>query len=281
MISRRSIALSPLAFLVPHAAWATEGETALPLDMTGRRPRVMVAIPGGETEAWVVDTGAGGSVIDVERARRWGLPQLEPIEVGSPAGGTPVRGFRTTIAGARVGDTTLPDFDAAAIPQMIQNADHAGVISPNIFSGRLVVFEFARSLMRITDRAHAPGAQSTPYTSERPLPVMPVRVGEQRFDAHMDTGAPHLISFPYAFAASLPLAGPPVQTGTVRFVDGARPRYSAQLRGIVQIGPLTLTDPEIALIDGLPVVNVGTAALRQLTVTLDPERRVSWATLPA
>jgi hypothetical protein len=279
MISRRSIALAPLAVLLANRAWAADGDLILPLDMTGPRPRMVVSVPGGETEPWVIDTGASGSVIDIERARRWGLPQLELIEVGSPAGGAPIQGFRTTIAGARIGDTALPDFHAAAIPQRVQHAEHAGVLSPNIFSGRLVAFEFSQSRVRITDRANAPRGESTPYSVNFPLPAITVSVAGQTFEAHMDTGAPQLVSFPYAAAASLPLAAAPEQVGVARFVDGEHPLYRAQIRGVLQIGPLVLGDPQVALTDGLPFVNVGTAALRQMTVTLDPERRVSWATL--
>lgn len=279
MISRRSIALSPLALLLVQHAWAADNDLVLPLDMTGPRPRLMISVPGGATEPWVFDTGASGSVIDIERARRWGLPQGETIEVGSPAGGAPIQGFRTTIAGARVGEMALPEFHAAAIPQNIRHAEHAGVLSPNIFSGRLVVFEFAQSRVRITDRVNAPRGESTPYSADFPLPAINVSIAGQTFEAHIDSGAPQIVSFPYSAAASLPLAAAPEQVGVARFVDGEHPLYRAQIRGVVLIGPLTLTDPQIALTDGLPFVNVGAAALRQMTVTLDPERRVSWATL--
>lgn len=279
MISRRSLALSPLALFFANAAWAANADLILPLDMTGPRPRLLINVPGGQTEFWVIDTGASGSVIDIERARRWGLPQHEPIEVGSPAGGAATQGFRTMIAGARVGNTNLPRFDAAAIPQNIRHAEHAGVLSPNIFSGKLVVFEFAQSRVRITDRTNAPSGDATPYSVEFPLPAIPVSVGGQTFEAHMDSGAPQIVSFPYSAAASLPLTAPPEQVGVARFVDGEHPLYRARIRGALQIGPLTLSDAEIALTDGLPFVNVGTAALRQMIVTLDPERRVSWAAL--
>jgi hypothetical protein len=47
--------------------------------------------------------------------------------------------------------------------------------------------------------------------------------------------------------------------------------------GEVQVGPLTLADPQVDLIDGLPFVNVGGQVLRQMTITLDPERRLAWA----
>lgn len=279
MISRRLFTLSPLAVLLAEQASATEPDLAFPLDMTGPRPRVQLSIPGADTEMWVFDTGAGESIVDIERARRWRMAEEAPIQVGSPAGGEPVRGFLTTVSGASISASPVPTFRVAAIQMMIANGDHAGVLSPNIFRGRLVAFDFAHGEVRVTDRTHAPADAGRPYTVEHPLPAIEVRVGEQSFEAHIDSGAPHVISFPYAIAPSLPLMAPPELAGTARFVDGERPRYRAQLQGELHIGPLTLNNPTIGFVDGLPFVNVGVTALRRMIVTLDPERRVSWAAL--
>jgi hypothetical protein len=278
MITRRSVALSPLALLLLSGKAAADADLVFALDMSGARPSVLLSIAGGPAEPWIFDTGAGGSVISEAKAQALGLPNNGAARVGSPIGGPAVEAFRTTISNARIGDTALPDFSAVAMP-LPPHIDHNGVLSPNIFRGRLVRFEFARGQVRVTDRANAPAGEPIAYTGAHPLPAIHVNVAGQHYDAHLDTGAPHLISFPYALASSLPLAGAPEQTGMARFVDGERPRYRAQLVGSVQIGPLTVSDPEIAMIDGLPFVNVGTEALRQMVVTLDPERRVSWAEL--
>lgn len=276
MLSRRTFALSSIAIAAaPPLAHAAE-PLILPLDLTGPRPTVRISLQGQAPETWVFDTGAGGSVINIERARALGLAEQGEVQVGSPAGGDPIRGFRTTITGARIGEVELPEFRAAAIPSM-HGADHSGVLSPNAFSGRLVTFDFARSQVRIEDRAAGPTSEPTPYSGRMPLPAIAVTVAGQSYEAHLDTGAPHAISFPYAMAQSLPLAAPPEQVGVARFVDGEHARYRAQIVGAVQVGPLTLTHPEVSMIDGLPSVNVGTRVLRQMVVTLDPERRVSWA----
>jgi hypothetical protein len=278
MFTRRALALSPIGFLLCSPSASADAELSFPLDMSGPRPTVAISIAGGEPETWIFDTGAGGSVISIDRAQALGLPNNGDAAIGSPAGGVPLRGFRTAIQGALVGGAPLPDFDLVAMP-LPEGLGHGGVLSPNVFRGRLVTFDFAASLVRIHDRGVSPPGDPTPYSGGHPLPTMRVTVAGQTYDAHLDTGAPHLISFPYALAASLPLAGAPAESGRARFVDGERTRYRAQISGTVQIGPLAVNDPEISMIDGLPFVNVGTQALRQMVVTLDPERRVSWARL--
>jgi hypothetical protein len=279
MITRRSAALSPIILLLSAAKARAEADIVIPLDTSGPRPSVLIAIGANAAEPWVFDTGAAGGVIDAARAQALGLPNQGAARVGSPAGGTPVEGFITTVSGAHAGAAALPAFRAVAMP-MPASLGHTGVLSPNIFRGRLVTFDFAHASVVVSDRVNAPSSEPTPYTGDHPLPAIAVRIGEQTFQAHMDTGAPHLIAFPYALAASLPLQGAPQLEGVARFVDGEHPRYRAQLRGQVQVGPLTLTDPEIGMIDGMPFVNVGAEALRRMVITLDPERRVSWA-LPA
>ncbi len=278
MITRRTLALSPFALLLlSPEAWA-EDDVVIPLDTSGQRPAVHLSLAGGAPENWVFDTGAAGSVINEDRASALDLPILGVTRVGSPIGGEVIEASRVSVASARIGDVVLPDFTAVAM-RLPGNLDHTGVLSPNIFRGRLVRFDFARGEVRITDRANAPASEPTPYVGAHPLPSIRVSVNGRTFDAHLDTGAPHVVSFPYAEAGALPLAAPPFETGRARFVDGERTRYSAELRGEVSIGPLTLSNPQISMIDGLPFVNVGTEALRRMVVTLDPERRVSWAEL--
>lgn len=273
MLTRRAALASSLALaFIPFQTRAAE-DLVLPLDLSGPRPAVRVTV-GDAEELWVFDTGAMGGVVEIERARAWALPNLGPARVGSPVGGDPVEGFRTRIATARAGDVALPEFTAVAMP--FPSSVGAGVLSPSMFSGRLVTLDLARAELRVTDRTEPP-ADATPYTGRHPLPAIPVSIGADTHLAHMDTGSPGAVTFPYAMAEALPLAAPPVQVGMARFVDGERARYEAQIVGEVRVGPVTLANPQINLIEGLPFVNVGAQVLRRMTITLDPERRLAWA----
>lgn len=263
--------------LAPSTAHA---DTVIPLDLSGTRPAVSVTIGDSAPELWVFDTGAGGSVIDMDRAHALNLPELQPVQIGSPAGGTPMQGFITRLDGVRIGAVTLPVFQIVAASTLLP--DRAGVLSPNIFAGQLVTLDFGRNELRISDKtsANTPAGAAVDYFGHGPhaLPGLEVRVGDGPVQqAHIDSGSPGGLIFPYAMASSLPLAAPPVQVGQARFVDGAHPRYAAQLRGVVHVGPLTLENPEIGLIDGLPYLNIGMGLLSEMVITLDPAERRSWA----
>lgn len=268
--------VSPVTLVV---ASAEAQEQSFRFDMSGTRPALWVSVGDRPAELWIFDTGAAGNVVEIERARAWSLANNGPAQIGSPIGGTPMQGFRTSVSGARVGDTALPNFNAVAMP-LPAHLERAGVLSPNTFSGQLVTLDFAHNELRVRDKnaANTPAVAPTSYQSGgHPLPGIPVRLGDQEFVAHLDTGAPHTLTFPYDMAASLPLAAPPERVGVARFVDGERARYRAQLRGTVQVGPLTITDPEIGMIEGLPFLNVGMGLLNQMTITLDPAERLVWA----
>lgn len=269
------------AIALAFIATPTRAETFdIPLDLSGPRPAVSVSVNGGAPELWTFDTGAGGTLMNVDHARALNLPEEQPVQIGSPAGGTPMQGFLTT-ANLTVGGHTLPATHIVAAPATLP--DRGGVLSPLAFSGQLVTFDFAHARVRITDKtaANTPTTAPTPYTGTgrgHQLPGISVALGDQTWSAHIDTGAPGGIHFPYAMAASLPLAAPPVQTGVAHFVDGEHARYSATLNGRLSVGPLTLDNPQIEFIDGLPFVNVGMDLLSHMTITLDPEAQQSWAT---
>ena len=268
------------AFAALSTAAYADPTLDIPLDLSGTRPAVAISIGGAPAELWIFDTGAGGTVINIDRARALNLPEEQPVRLGSPAGGTPQEGFMTTLNGASINGVALPALRVVAAPSLMP--DRGGVLSPNAFRGRLVTFDFAHSIAHVSDKtpANIPSGEATPYSGgggHHALPSIPVTVNGQALEAHLDSGSPGGLTLPYSMAASLPLAAPPVQTGVARFVDGTHPRYTATLNGHAQVGPLSLDNPQIEFIDGLPMVNIGMRLLSQMKVTLDPEQQRSWA----
>ena len=80
-------------------------------DAAGRR---------GEPVRVIFDTGASGNVLDADFATPRQLPNHGPAQVGSPAGGPPMIGFRTRIAAGTLGNARLGDVRAVALPFAMQ-----------------------------------------------------------------------------------------------------------------------------------------------------------------
>jgi hypothetical protein len=273
------ILFASLAAIALIGAPARAETDDIPLDLSGPNPTVTISINGGAPEHWILDTGAMGSLMNIERARALGLREEDTVQIGSPAGGTPMQGFLTTLNNVRVGGAPVASMRVVAAPWDHEDLD--GVLSPNAFSGRLVTFDFGHALVHISDKTAAttPRGAGTPYRGEGPhrLPGIPITLGASHWTAHMDSGAPGGLVFPYSMASSLPLTAAPVLAGHAQFVDSVHDRYRATLNGQIQIGPLTLDHPQIEFIDGLPELNVGMQVLRRMRVTLDPEAQVAWA----
>jgi hypothetical protein len=269
-----SFVLAPGAKAQPQANVQT-----IALDLSGPRPSVSVSINGGAPELWVFDTGAGGSVMNIDRATALNLPHEADVRLGSPAGGTPQLGFMTTLTNVTLGGVSLPSMHVAAAPAIM--ADRTGVLSPNVFRGQLVTFDFGHAQVRVSAKnaRTLPTGVATAYMGNNGhvLPAIQVTLGSQSWIAHIDTGAPGGLTFPYTMASSLPLAGSPTPSGHARFVDGVHDRYHAQINGTVQVGPLTLVNPDVEFIDGLPNLNIGMGLLTRMTITLDPEEQRDWA----
>lgn len=275
---RRALLLTLAASPFFAATAYADAPRVIPLDITRRQPRVRLSINGIDHGEAIFDTGAGASTFSRPLAEELNLPRTGEIQVTSGAGGPPIDGFTTRIMGASINGVAIPDFDAAAIP--MARPDTISVLSPLIFTGQLVELDFAHSQMRILDKtpANIPTATPVPYTSgEHPLPAIPLTLpGGATLPTHLDTGSPAQLLLPRELADALPLSTPLAEVGRARMINTERVIYRATLNGNAQVGPVTLTNPQIDFMDGLNHGNVGMALLRRLNITLDPAERRLW-----
>jgi predicted aspartyl protease len=255
-----------------------EDAATIPLDLDRGQPRVRLSINGADQGEAIFDTGASGSAIHRPLAEQLSLPNEGLAGVRSGAGGETVEGFMTTVANAAMNGVAVPNFRAIAIPML--RPDTVAVLSANIFTGNLLLLDFQNARMQPLTKSAAtiPATEATPYDSgPRPLPSIWVTLpGDVRLLAHLDTGSPGGVLLPREMADTMPLATPLVEAGRARLINGERAIYSATLNGVVQVGPLSVTNPEVRFMDGIPHGNIGMELLRQLNITLDPAERRLW-----
>lgn len=280
---RYSIILPFVAIAAVLSSCSQAQGPKIPLDMSAPRPMVEFNIPGHDPMLAVFDTGAGGNAFDRAFAVEANLPNLQPVGVGSGAGGEPIEGFLTNIDTMFVGEVELHDVMAVVIdlPKPPGHEAMTAVIGPNIFAGRYVTLDFASEALLLHDKdgSYTPKGEEAAYSKEaRPLPAIPVTIGGEDYAAHIDTGAPRTLTLPFELADSLPLDGAIEEAGVARVVTGERKLYKGKLQGTVKVGPLTFENPEVEFLEGLRNVNVGMTLLRDLSITLDPEEQKLWIT---
>jgi hypothetical protein len=224
---------------------------------------------------FILDTGAGGTLIDESLVRELGLPVTGTTVVGSPLeqGGT-TRPM-VSLTGVMVGEMRLPDIEAASSDLSVlfgSAGGPRGVLSTRVFKDHLVTFDYPAGRVEIAPgQLPEPDGQTTwAYPAEAPIPELPLAVAGRPVSVHLDSGSPGDITLPLEMAAKLPLEGEPVEVGQGGMIGRTFKIYAATLDGVVTIGAMRIERPRLEFIEGIPLGNVGIQFLRGRVLTLDP-----------
>jgi len=266
-------------FLIWIAAAATAAAaTTIPLDLSTGRPVVEVTIAGGQPLRMVLDTGAGGSVVDAGLAAGLGLETVGRQRIGDPSGRRAHDVDRVALPDVRLGGVALGDLEAAAL-DLPRAPGHErrpfdGVLSVRALAGHLATFDLAAGQLTLE-----PGGALDPddehvvpyYLDDMGIPWVHAAVGPLTVRAFLDTGSPGEISMAKALAKQLDLAEEPKVVGTARTVSGSFEIEAAPLAGEIVVAGHSIPGPTVVL-DGLhrgTQGNLGTGFLRRFVVTLD------------
>lgn len=258
------------------------------LDLSGPRPTAQLRIGETPPVTAIFDTGAAASVLKLDYAQTLNLPNQGAASAAGPAG-APVQGFRTTIPAATLGDAHFGPAFAVALDIPLPLPGVSAIISPAVFSGRLVRFDFAHSVAEVLARwdSSTPSGEAYDYNGgDNPMsinrvPAVRVTLPGAPVMADIDTGTADGLVLPLSMASGLSFAAPPVRDGALRMVGVDHPKYRATLNGATQIGPLTLHNPPLLLVDGARRPIVGMSVLRGAIVVLDPQNHRDWMLAPS
>jgi len=258
----------------PTIAQAAGSCSVVPLDLSGPRPTVMIRMNGRAPVKAVFDTGNMSTTVDLNRATELGLVNSGPLTMFNQHAAT---GYQTLLRNVAVGNLIIGNLSAAALPSMMP--DVAAVVGPSAFRDRYVTLDFALSELRICAKtaANHPAGPGEPYTSPPVvLPAVPIVAGSQRVAGHIDTGSPFGLSFPVSYSKTLKLSEPLKKIGVARSHFGEQPLYRSKIAGRVEVGPLTLQDPQAYFSDVVPGPNIGGELLRRMIITIDPVAKRAW-----
>ena len=264
---------------VPQAPTATApaAREIIPLYMSAKRVLVMLRVGDSPPVPVVFDTGTNGNAVDLKLADRLGLPRVGPSVSVDGSTGKPVPGYESFIKNARLSGVALPDARATAL--VFDNTDEIGIFGPNSFPDRLVEMDGPKSrlVVRAKTAETIPQGPGTPYLGQAgdDLPAARVDFDGLEVTAILDTGNDVPIILPMTYIDKLVLQAPPVRIGFAVSAAGRQPLFSARLKGVMHIGPVTLAQPEIRFMEG-GRPNIGLPILRKLSVVYDYSKSQSW-----
>lgn len=286
-VSRRSILAASIAMgAAPSVAAAMASapvrappEGVIPVFLSGQRAVILVRSRGRGPFPMVFDTGTSGNSIDTRLARELRLHHVQGAEVVVVDGAT---GTSFTTHASLMPDIHIGDYvvgDSAVSVYDYQRDNEVGVFGPTLFTGRLVQVDLANGRVRIRAKSEASArwAGRINYLGEPGDALPALEIGLPRHGpllAILDTGNDNELILPPEFVDKVPLEAPPTIVGRQTSVSGSRDVLGGKIRGDVQIGPITLSNPEVIFSYG--TANVGLPVLRRLQFLLDPEGECGW-----
>jgi predicted aspartyl protease len=250
-----------------------DSAVTLPMHWFGKKPVIEAKINGKGPYQFFFDTGAQGTVLGLDLVEELRLKVVGKGEVTSPGGkGIPSKQVRF---GLEVGGLSVKDVSAFAFDRARLYRDPAapkGVLSPRVFSGYLVIFDFPHERFLIREGELPAADDVTIFACDRKqrIPALPINVAGRKVLAHVDTGAPGGLTLPLSMASQLPLAGKPTVIGRGKRVDREVVVYGAKLQGQIKLGRYVLENPSVRFVEGSSSDgNIGSDILRRFALTFD------------
>jgi len=239
-----------------------------PMDLSSGRPVVEVFVNGEGPFPFVIDTGAPrGGMLSSETVEALNLKPVGQQQIGSPLGGEPVDADLYQIDVLEIAGAESRDFQLASISAAAANGMGANVIGPALFDDGLVTFDFQNNILRIGGTA-PDDVTWIEFGDSAPILDGIVTIKGAEMEAHIDSGAPHIVTLPNAYADTLALDGPPEVIGRARTIDKEFDISRAPLDAEITIGDARIPITSV-LFGPLPFVNIGTGGLRGLVLTID------------
>jgi len=248
-------------------------EVAVPFELVKGRPVVSVRIGDKGPFPFVLDTGAGGTVIEAELAAELGLSVSGEVRIGDPLQPHSIPAKQVRIELLAVGGASFSGASATAMENagFSSHLGARGVLGMPVFADLLLSIDFGKMELRMA-RGALPDPDGKEVLAFRRgmggTIRVPISVASLSIDADLDSGSPAGLSLPDAYMETLPLEGKPVEMGRARTVNSEFVVHGAALRGAVAIGATRIENPSLRF-NALPVANVGTDLLRRFAVTID------------
>ena len=254
---------------------AASDRSELAMRTFGGRPVVEVMIDGNGPYDFVLDTGAGGTVLSSELAEELGLETTGSMRVRDPVHEDGVEAPIVAVPTLAFGDFTIHGMESPTISEKrMPKGENAprGVLSLNSMPGLMATFDYEgeRMIFEKGELPEADGQEILEYKAPMGVPELPIMIGGHEFSAHLDTGSGRGLMLPMEHAESLGLEGKLKEIGKGRLVGGEITIFEAPFKGDVKIGKHVISDPSIRFAEGMPHVNVGGAILSQYVLTIDP-----------
>jgi hypothetical protein len=265
----------------PESTRIPEGGARVELNMDLPIPVIHASINGQGPFPFLLDTGAGGIVLDETFAQEMGMEVVGTQRVRDMGAGVDIDGETVRIDQVEVGGATFSGLDALLINGTgilgASGAAPRGVIGRSPFADCLLTMDYPSRVVLIEEGElpRADGQTILPYTCEEgaSTPDLKIDVAGVQHTVHIDSGGSSGITLPFDRMDSFPLESEPKVIGRARSAGGSFEVYGSKLEGTIALGAHSWDSPQVTFVPNIQWVHLGSNVLERFVITWDQRNR--------
>lgn len=257
---------------MPPAPTRTGDHADLPLQLIEGLPTIMATVNGAGPFRFGIDTGAAGYLrVTPAVAQKLALTQIGEARASDPSGKNPVSVQLFEAKSLSFGDVSFAKVPTISLTMTRPGID--GIIGIGFFRDLLMTIDYPGLRFKAEKGSLPPanGRDIVDITLERGMiPTVPLKVGSWATAAHLDTGNTRYPFFvPTADVAALPTKGTPRAIGVAHTVSQELTLQAIDLTAPVTVGAVDLGVSSVGFPAAGPQSNIGSLALKNMTITID------------
>jgi hypothetical protein len=264
--------LLKLLFIFLCVSEITAQNFTIPFEIQNNRPIILVSVNNSNPLPFIFDTGASIMVISDSIFQTLNLEDMGKVDVGSPNATNPIAAVVTSIDSITIGEYKSKELNAISFrfSQVLPDLKVAGIIGPKVFNNKLISLNYYNSELKILDDNLNKDDKNIIEARLQPIISIDVKINDKAYEGHLDSGSQYFINIPYEWKDNLEFYSTPVESDTGSTVSEKFITYKAKLKGVIMIGNISVTDPEVNLVTGgFNIINFGSQFLRTYEITID------------
>ena len=267
---------SIIAWSNPVEKKVKKGELiTIPLDLSSKRPVLLVILNGKGPYKFIFDTGSSENVIDEDLAKSLGF-RLDGQESASSTGSANIlMSNNLNQVAVAIPETNISENVKMSTSSLRKYFSVDGILSPTYFSKYMVTIDYPNAQL-ILGTGDLLKEDSDVFSLAKGNGVVNflIIINDIKLESHLNSGNPGWIDIPFSLKTKLGIKNEIFETGfSNNPVDSSR-KWNGKLKGIIKIGNIKYDDPEIRLVEGVEFANIGFRFFNETKITIDNKNQL-------
>ena len=247
----------------------------IPLDLSTKRPVLLVTINGKGPFKFIFDTGSLENVIDEDLAKSLGF-KLDRQDTASSTGAADIiLSNNMNHVTVKIPETNISEKVKMSSAALRKYYSVDGILSLAYFINYLVTIDYPNAqLILSSGELFNQDKDVISLAKSNGSVIFLITLNEIKVECHLNSGNTGWIDIPYSLKTFLGIKNEIIETGVNNMpVDSSR-KWNGKLKGNIKIGNIKYDDPEIRLIEGVRFANIGFRFFNETKITIDNKNQL-------